>query len=103
MGWRAHRHHAFLAQPVAFDGIGVRLRHVLDGDGQGAHPFQHQLFAALHGGDAQVDCGGRELFLQRAQAANQVGARKVGIDRHRHLRHAGFGDRASAVLHFFGA
>src|SRR6185312_8522150 len=100
IGRRAYRHHLLLAQPVAFDGLRVHFWHVVDGDGQRAHFFEHQLFAALHGGDAQVDRGGRKLFLQRAQAVDQVGAREVGVDRHRYLRHAGLGDRAGAVLHF---
>jgi len=32
MGWRTYRHHLRLAQPAAFHGIRVHLRHVLDRD-----------------------------------------------------------------------
>lgn len=65
MGRSTYRHHLRLAQPGALYGLRVHLGHVPDRDGQGAHPFQHQVLAALHRRDSQVDRCRAELRLQQ--------------------------------------
>src|SRR3546814_10731272 len=53
--------------------------------------------------DTQVDQHGGELGVERPQAVGQAGAREVGVDCNRNLRHPGTGDRTGAVLHFLDA